>query len=277
MVNMKYENPWVNFDDPPVTEVVVAVAFAPIPSLTMAHMGVFWSKYLAHHFPTVQEQAPYDPPIERFDESEPTGLSLKLENRPPLPRLWFKSHDEQELIQLQRDWFACNWRKVDPDAEYGRWSHRRDSFHTWFSSFVRFISELNLGAVRPTQCEVTYLNHIHPDSVWSSHSELAKITTLAGKPRDFLPPAEEVRLHYKYVIGSDGVRVGRLHVQCDPVIDRKDGTPAFAFNLTARGAPFDESVEGVLKFLEVGREWVTRSFKAITTTEMHHVWGIRDD
>jgi hypothetical protein len=41
----------------------------------------------------------------------------------------------------------------------------------------------------------------------------------------------------------------------------------FVLNLTARGL-LGKSTE----FLDLGREWIVRSFAEMTTTEMHEVW-----
>ena len=47
--------------------------------------------------------------------------------------------------------------------------------------------------------------------------------------------------------------------------------------LKARGRPDGDGFDGVLRFLNVGREWVVRAFAAVTTPQMHKMWGRRDD
>src|SRR5438094_4522610 len=115
----------VDFDNPPITEVVAGVAFKALPDLTIPRLCELWVAKWKAAFPTTEEHPPYLPPIERFDmpSSGPT-LSLELSERPPT-RLWFVSQDGEDLIQLQREWFACNWRKVRPKASYDRWPARR--------------------------------------------------------------------------------------------------------------------------------------------------------
>lgn len=273
---MTAETTWVDFRDPPVSEVVVAVAFRPVPNLTVAHMGLFWRDHLIENFPHVEEQPPYDPPVERFDGPASVGPSLTFDTGFPAPRLWFKRADGQELVQVQRDWFACNWRKVDPDDAYGRWPPRRKAFAEWYGAFAAFVADSGLGPLHPTQCEVTYVNHIHRAGVWDRHGELDRVLTLAGRARNFLPSPEEISLRAQYQITVDGQPAGRLHIQSRPVFSRRDGEPAHLLDLTARGAPADDSLEGVLRFLDLGREWVTRAFKDVTTDEMHAAWGDND-
>jgi hypothetical protein len=50
----------------------------------------------------------------------------------------------------------------------------------------------------------------------------------------------------------------------------------YVMNLTARGRPDEESIEGALRFLDIGREWIVRGFAAVTTPEMHAIWRRRD-
>ncbi len=43
--------------------------------------------------------------------------------------------------------------------------------------------------------------------------------------------------------------------------------------LTARGAPRTSNLQGVLEFLDCGREWIVRGFEELTTEYMHGRWG----
>lgn len=268
-------NEIVTFGDPPVTEVVVALHFRPVDHLTVAHLGVLWRDVLASVFPHVEERSPYEPPIERFDGPVGAGFSLRMDTRHPSPRLWCKSADDQELLQLQRDWFACNWRKVQPEAEYGRWPSRRAAFERWYRQFEHFVATENLGDVQPMQCEVTYINHITPNSAWTHHGQLDRLLTTIGRPQQFLPEPEEVGFRSSYVIAPHDEPLGRLHVQCDPVLNTKDGSPAYLLNLTARGRPLSGTLDGALEFFDLGREWIVKGFMALTTQEAQDAWGRR--
>lgn len=264
----------VRYENPPITEVVVAVAFQPLPHLTVAHLGQFWRESLAAAFPQVEERPTYEPPLETFDGPSPAQLSLTLTQQFPPPRLWFKSADDQELLQVQRNWFACNWRKVSPEADYSHWPSRRDAFVQWFRKLEAFVSDNNLGKVSPTQCEVTYINHITPDSVWTRHGEIHRIFNHIDAVEGFLPEPEEFGFQSRYLMrASDNHLMGRLHVSAQPVIDVKDGHPAIALNLTARGAPEQEGIDGVIEMADRGREWIVRAFDALTTDAMHQSWG----
>jgi uncharacterized protein (TIGR04255 family) len=263
----------VTYEAPPVTEVVVAIAFRPLSALTVAHLGVFWRDHLEDQFPTVMERPPYDPPLEDFEGPSSTRLSLSLEEGFPAPRLWFRSADEQDLIQVQRDWFACNWRKVGPTAEYGRWSSRRRSLERWLGSFQQYLESNNLGVIQPVQCEVTYINHIEPNEYWDRHGQLDRVFRLLRPTPGSLPEPEQMQFQVQYLImGAGSENVGRLHVNCTPVRSKKDGTPALALSLTARGLPLTESMEGAFGFLDLARERIVHAFDELTTEDMHRVW-----
>ena len=266
----------LSFADPPVTEVVVGVSFRPLTSLTAPHLGLLWRSRLEETFPKVEEHPPYDLPVERFDSPpQGSGFSLRLGQSLPSPRIWFLKEDGQELLQVQKDWFACNWRKVTPDAEYGRWPSRREAFQRWFSAFEAFIQEEKLGNISTIQCEVTYINHIFAAGVWGDHGDLPKVLLLAsGKATEFLPKPEQIQLRGQYLIaGEDGGPVGRLHVDVIPAFRREDNAPIFVLNLTARGILEGEGLPGIMAFMDRGREWIVRGFSDLTSSAMQEAWG----
>jgi hypothetical protein len=54
---------------------------------------------------------------------------------------------------------------------------------------------------------------------------------------------------------------------------KKDGGEVFAMNLTARGAPEGDGIDGVMKFLDRAHRTIVLAFTDLTTEEMHRVWG----
>jgi uncharacterized protein (TIGR04255 family) len=276
-------DPLPSFEKPPVVEVVLGFAFEPLALLTVAEMGVLWHERF-QDFPTSVEQPPYRPPVERFGKAR-MFPSVQIDLLPlPQPRLWFMTEDKSEVIQMQRDWFACNWRRRDitePEgmrSQYPRYRHVRGRFLSAYESFVDFVKAQDLGDVRATQCEIAYVNHIYPEAVWSSHSDIASVLGIVGSqpPSHFLPTIEQSSLQWSYLITSDGEAVGRLHVQFQPLFDQRSGEPIFVLTLTARGPVHEPSREGVERFLELGHEWIVRGFKEITKPAMWRVWGEHD-
>lgn len=257
-----------------MTEVVAAVAFDIPPGLTSAHIAGWWSQELVEDFPTVTERGPYDAPVETFGDPSAGRVSLNFNIgvSPPSPRYWFQSDDGTDLIQVQPDWFACNWRKVGPDAKYSNWAARRGFFERYLTQFLGYLDTIGVDQLRPRQCEVTYINHIQRNGVWATHADVGKVfSDVAPNPSD-VGRLEEWKYVAKYYFNDEGVE-GRLHVAVEPVYQVQTDEPAFALNLTARGAPLENSIEGIMGFLDAGRSWIVRTFDLITTDEMHRAWG----
>lgn len=266
-----------DFDRPPVIEVVLGVQFQGI-GLRPHHAGLLWSEY-RERFPRVEEKPALDPAIERFGvpPSKPEPRLALLQGPPPI-RFWFLSDTGGELVQVQRDRFIFNWRRVEDDDEYPRYTTVEREFFAAYGTFVRFLGEQGLGAPEIGQCEVCYVNHIRPhEGLWSSHGEAAKaVTLLASGERDFLPVPDEVNATASYVIADeDGGPLGRLRIQLQPRTDSESSAPVLGLQLTARGTPLGEGLDGVRAFLRLGHEWIVRGFVDATSPEMQSVWGRR--
>jgi hypothetical protein len=131
----------------------------------------------------------------------------------------------------------------------------------------------------PNQCEVTYVNHIVSGKGWERHGQLGEVVTMwANHSSDtFLPEPQDVNFTVRYLISDNvGNPIGRLLVNIEPARRVVDDTPILVLQLTARGKPDGEGIDGVLKFFDVGREWVVRGFASMTSPQAHQIWGRRD-
>lgn len=270
-----------DFADPPVVEVALCVQYEPLTALHTPAMGLLWREF-RDRFPNVEEHAPLDPGIERFGVRAPKkgGVRVQMMPKPPVPRCWFLNEAGTELIQVQQDRFLHNWRKVGQGENYPRYERVRDRFKHELTVFDSFVRREKLGELVATQCEITYVNHIVAGRGWETHGQLGEVLRLfvPKYSEAFLPEPEDAHMAVRYVIpGADGQPLGRLHVTMEPVYRREDDQPMFLLNLTARGRTEEEGLDGVLAFLDVGREWVVRGFAAVTTPQMHKIWGRHDD
>lgn len=266
-----------DFEDPPVTEVALAVQFEPLSALRTPQIGLIWNKF-REQFPRIEEHAPLGRMVERFGVVGPPKPEIRLEmtRKPPVPRCWFLNESGTELIQVQQDRFAHNWRKVGEGDEYPRYEHVRACFRNELVKFGDFVRQEKLGDLEPDHCEVTYVNHIVSGRGWDNHGQIGEVLTVLAPEysEPFLPDAEEFRLRAAYVVpGSDGTPLGRLHVSVDPAYRRSDARPMFVLNLVARARPEGQDLDSVLRVLDIGREWIVRGFAAITTGQMHKIWG----
>jgi uncharacterized protein (TIGR04255 family) len=273
-------DPLPSFDCPPVVEVVLGTQFDPIKALRAPQIGLLWQEFRTQ-LPITEEQPPLDPVIERFGavRKATQGVSFQILDVPPIPRIWYRNESGTELVQVQTDRFIHNWRRIADDDQYPRYEPLRTTFADDLERFVTFVQRENLGEFAPNQCEVTYVNHIIPDDAWTEHGELDKVLTVFRQEYSdrFLAKPEDARLSVRYVIPSAaGEPLGRLHISADPVFRTKDDVQMIRLNLTARGRPAGPGMDGVLNFLDIGREWVVRAFASITTKEMHRIWRRTD-
>ena len=263
------------YREPPVNEVVLGVQTEPLERLVAPFLGLFWQEIRAI-YPKVEVQGALEPVVELFGLPTlvPTA-GFRVMDKPETPRCWFITKDDTELVQLQQDRLIHNWRKRRSEDVYPRYPKLRETFARELGLFLDFIKREELGPFVPNQCEVTYINHL----AYRSPEEQGQIEQLFrvwnAKEAAFLPPAENVQFDMSFVMkAEDGKEpAGRLHVAARPAVLKKDNTPIVSFNLTARGRPESADVDGVLRFLDVGREWIVRAFDELTTSSMHTVWG----
>jgi hypothetical protein len=107
---------------------------------------------------------------------------------------------------------------------------------------------------------------------WASHRDIGKVLNLWRQPETAYPgPAQDLMFHSRFpILDKAGEFAGRLHVTLQSVLRTVDGVPMFVFDLTARGQVGDSTA-----FFDLGREWIVRSFKELTTSNMHRIWGMR--
>lgn len=263
-----------DFPNPPVVEVALSVQFEPLDRLNAATLGLFWSE-LRQTFPVAEQQPPLEPIVERFGMPETIAPSLRIElsDAASVPRLWLVNANKSELLQLQRDLFTHNWRKnIQP---YPHYPALRESFISRYQSFVDFLDREDIGAVRPTQCEVTYINHIqHPDPNLT-HSRLEDLLTVwAGNYNRPLPFAtEDVFVHVRYPLDGHGRSpIGRLHLDAQPAFRHPDGAQLVVLTLTARGIPQSSDLDGILTFFDLGRDHILRVFVDVAAAPVRRLW-----
>jgi uncharacterized protein (TIGR04255 family) len=268
-----------NFTDPPVTEVVLGVQFASLDGLLAAHLGGVWDLF-RDEFAGLEEHPPLPPAFETFGQNPGGGITMSLQAMatPDLPRTFFVNDDRTRLIQIQRDRFIHNWRKVGVGDSYPRFESILETFGDRFRRFSSHVAEQGFGRVEPNQCEVSYINHI-PVASADTAFDAANVLFDGFVPHAALPDLErpeDGRFLLRYIMRrEDGSPGGRLVVNCEPA-RRTDGTHIIQFILTARGVPVHPTIDAVEDFLAEGRVCIVRGFKALTSSAMHKKWGMTE-
>lgn len=268
-----------DFDNPPVIEVAISVQFETLHSLRTKQLGLL-AKEFEKEFPIVEEHPPRNPSFEEFGLRKPPKLEVKIEKGIMVPRLWFLNDAGTGLIQVQQDRLVHNWRKIDDKDKYPRYENVKEKFMETLNTFRQFLDQEKVGELVPNQCELTYVNNILQDEAWEHYGQIDRLFTVwrCDYSNSFLQEPDEVQFSVRYIIpGDDGQPIGRLHINVQPAIRKKDGTPIIEMSLTARGRPAGVSVKDVSAFLDIGRKWIVKGFTSITSKEMHQHWRRLDE
>ena len=242
----------------------------------MGHLGRYWATIEAE-YPSADQLPVYNMPIESFGQGTSVLAGLAVEIGEPLgiTRLLMYKEDRSQVCQLQGNWLAVNWRQDVEDgfASYQRYSATRREFAERYENFATYIKETLDGSLTPQQCEVTYVNHIREPQA-SALDEIGKVLRIFGDVGSFSGGnLEGLALHAAHPIEHNSVTVGRLHLTLSTV--QGSERPLLVLNLTARGRPLGSGLDGILRFLDVGREAVVVNFRDVTTDEMHVEWGLK--
>lgn len=267
----------VQFDNPPVNEVVFSVVFDGDVVDEVRALSDFRPR-VRDEFPDLEKK----PPAPRIDEQfgataiEPSS-ELILRPIAPSGRYWFIGKDPTRVIQLQPDRLSFNWRVVTNDPYPG--------FDVLFPEFESVYSSL-AGVVEQTPevawCELTYINPIPIETADDgSHGQLARVLNFLGPApkREVLPAVEDTALQQRFRLsrepGADPV--GRLFVTAQPAIMREDEQPAYIVTLLARIRPEGSKWDELESTFRWAHELIVNGFKEVTTEVMHAKWGERDD
>ena len=155
----------VKYENPPIDEIICSVIFEPITELRTGHLGILWQKFMPD-FPVAVDQNLTNPVPEDYYSNLDT---------PPLPRILFEHKDENELIQMQCNRFAHNWRRMQPDDIYPGYPIVIENFEKYLSCLEGFLSEKRLGDITPTHYEIIYIDNILEHEGWETITDLEKV------------------------------------------------------------------------------------------------------
>lgn len=257
----------LDYRKPPVVEVAIGVQFAPIASLTVPYIGLFWEK-IREDFVRAEEQGTL-PHIVGPVSTEP---QFTMTSTPELPRTWFLSEKGDRIIQIQRDRFHYNWRKLAPEDQYPRYPIVKNAFFDYWTRFCRFLEREKLPPPVIDQCELVYVNHITKGEAWNTAADLPGIFSIfRWAPRhSFLQEPESLRWSMRFPLPGEN---GWLHFDGFPAKVLPTGPEVIRFPLTARGCPNGNIDDQALaKWFDVARESIVRGFADLTTDQTDTLW-----
>lgn len=255
-----------SYKNPPVNEVVCGIRFQTPDKLRIPHVGLLWSKFRGD-YPHIQHAFPIAAVPGELPVDNTTGL--------PFQRVWFINNSDDQLIQFQFDRFYFNWRRRQ--NLYPQYPHVIKNFESILNTVANFFNELELGEIKPIECELSYINHIPKGQGWNTIDDLPKVfldfvwRQTGGR---FLPNP----INFAWNTGfSLPEKSGRLIVNLKQATRTTDKTPLFVLELKAIGIGESTNKEGILRWFDMAHEWIVRGFTDLTTPEVQRLFWERED
>jgi len=181
----------------------------------------------------------------------------------PLPRIWFISKADNELVQFQSDRLYYNWRRRGDD--YPRYPSIIEKFEIAKSQLDAFTDELQLGTIKTVECELTYINHIPKGQGWESIDDLPKLMqdfTWQKQKHSFLPAPANVAWQTRFPL-PDGK--GWLNVKLNQAKRKVDNVPLLILELAAKGLGEKTTATALRNWFDLAHEWIVCGFADLTT------------
>lgn len=260
----------LSFKDPPLKEVAISFQFEPIEGFHIGYFGLAWNVFKSRYpkFETAEE-LPHE--IEKFGiiSRKQNGFEF-LVGAPPT-RAMFISEDNQHLIQLQKDRFIFNWRKLfDESLSYPRYPAVKKMVLDELEIFTGFLTANNLEAPNFNQVEVTYVNHIDADNHSIEHVFKDVIDQSRFSSSLML---ESFSINLKHLIRRNDENIGRMYTVIEKANRITDGKDIYVLRFVGRVHPSEPTLAGIVGAMDIVREEINSCFSGITTNAMHEEWN----
>lgn len=261
-----------DFDRPPVVEQAITLMFAPIEGFSIGDIGLFWAQ-VRDDFPVCQTADRLQPAVEAFGSE--LNFQITLGTSVEVPRAFFRNTHGNELVQLQSDRFAYNWMRAD-GSEYPRHKKTTGRFWELFSLFERFLDERGLPQPKLQQCELINVNIAPLKEFGGTYASALEILSFLERqpiwPERIELEAATIQTHY-ILRNEQGLAIGRLHFDLNPVRDAASGEDAIRFDIVARGTMSPLHRNSADQFFSEARDYINTAFIRLTTDEARRAWG----
>lgn len=257
-----------DYNNPPVSEVAIAVQFADLHGFPAPYLGDLWTAFGRDDFPIVQNQQVLPPMSGSTKENVISLVDPSCE----IPRVWFLSKDGAELIQFQQDRLVFNWRKMK-DGKYPRFECVIQKFEHVLIALQKFADDHKKQLVYDT-LELTYVNVI-PFEDFGGAENIGNCLKDAvwQKEHGFLPQPSKYNGLWEFEFPDLN---GRMFAHAYSAQQITDGKPVLRFDIIVRAQyapPFDKDIKSMLQWYGAAREHIVLGFNDLTTSVMHEKWG----
>ena len=268
MTNTNTHAQRIKFFDPPITELVVSIYHLPILELKAQHIGLYWD-LIRDRFPSCEQQTIVVADGQPFFTEAPGEIF-------PLPRFWFSSDKSPTLIQIQRNAFMLNWRRIASEVEYPHYEAVCSDFWREFELYSSFVKDTVKGKIDVVQrCELNYVNWIEPNQFFSSLGDLgAVLPSLAG--------LKDLATDNRRLSGLNAAITHRIadNLFVDLTVrlgHRPDtGTAVLGLELKAHGTPSDLSLPGARAWFDAAHDATYQLFLTATSSQFQQaIWRPR--
>ncbi len=264
------------YEKPPVVETVLGLQFNPLSAFTNAHLGAFWQSLGVEAWPTVTDKPPLPRQEERFTPDAQWGNVLRLQlTQDPTARIQIQNREGNRMIQLQNGRIHLNWLGSDGD-KYPNYTQIRSELETYWTHLESFAAKHRLGKIVPDQWEVTYVNQIPKDGIWSSPADWSFFKPLnAVVSIDGLIDAESFSGEWHFIIPD---RRGRLHVNWQHAkTGDENENEVIRLSLTARGPISEnETNSSILECIDLGHDTIVCAFRNLMNDSANQEWGLKN-
>ena len=254
-----------------LVEVALSVGFEEFHRMLRYELDDLHKLKYGEQFPGDEEKAPHKPFIE-----QPDGGLAALPSASPITniRRWFSSEDGSGLIQVQRNWFARNWRATRQKASNGTaapypgYASLRSDFVESLQGFTDFAKDTDLGKFKPLQCEISYRFQLSAGGLWGDPGGLDRVVRMfSGRRGAYLPDLEAMRIITQFAMtDGEGARQGRLYGRLETGA-AEDGTDFLILTMFARGTPDGDRPDDVYGFMDGGQQWIVNGVRDFLTPE----------
>ena len=264
----------LHFGRPPLTEVALSIQYDPLVAFSLADIGG-----LRDHFSPSFSRMEYHPVIPPFFETFGPApvfagqFPFQFANPGVVPRVWLRDDSGGQVLQFQTDRVTRNWRNTGDSEAYPHYESVRASFLADIAALETFLADRHLGSLVPTQCEITYVNHLAAGEGYARLMDRAFSNWRDVQP-SAVGSAENVSFNLSFVMpGPDGSPQGRIYFQTGSGFDAS-GMPAVQLTIVGRGNPLAPTISAAAEFLDFAHDRIVTAFVELTTAEIQAEWEL---
>ncbi|MGH3623483.1 MAG: TIGR04255 family protein [Sciscionella sp.] len=276
---------------PPVTEVILSIAFESQQCLVGPQL-LMTLRDLTAQYSQVEERSPYEMPQEFPTENQlirPAGPTFRIIGPSAVPqqRYWLTDpSNDSILLQVQSNYLAINWRKTKNSSVYPGFKELLASFKKIFKNMQNSAIGNGGAELKIQQAEISYINIIRPDALWSTHKDIAKVLKVTSP---VLTDVEQLNMAYtKPLRDSSGDFVGRLRSAVEtgyatrqediPIneVVYADLVPIINITTSVRSTMFGQpDIDSALGFFDHAHDEAGKSFHSLASEAALENWGLK--